>query len=256
MKESIFEILNNTEIADNVYRLDLKGDVSEIARPGQFINIALEGFFLRRPISVSNVYRGGFDNAGPESGLGVVTVLYKVAGKGTEYLSGLKDGKLNVLTGLGNGFDISKAGSRPLLIGGGIGSAPMHMLAAELIKKGAAPTAVLGFRGSREVILEAELDKLGVRTVIATMDGSRGIKGTAADALKGIDHTYFYACGPMPMLNSIRKVLEGDGEYSFEERMGCGFGACVGCSMETKNGVKRVCKDGPVFSGKEIIWKD
>lgn len=261
MKECILTIKENKLIADNVYRLVLSGDISDITVPGQFINIELPGFFLRRPISVCDVSYGNLTEAkgaGAE-GAGTVTVLYKEVGNGTELLRTLPEGtRLNTLTGLGNGFDLSLSGERPLLIGGGIGSAPMLMLCKRLIGEGKKPQVVLGFNSAGDVILEGELKRLvgDIDLKIMTADGSCGNKGMVTDGFKDMDYTYFYACGPTPMLKAVYKAAEGDGELSFEERMGCGFGACVGCSTETKSGVRRVCKDGPVFKKGDIIWKD
>ena len=247
MQERILTIKEQSMVADRVYRLVLSGDVSAITTPGQFINIALDGFFLRRPISVCDV---NDDSA---------TIFYKRVGHGTELLSGLMEGtELNVLTGLGNGFNTKKSGSRSLLIGGGIGSAPMLMLAKRLIAEEKSVTVVLGFNSSADVILENELKALGngIEVMVMTADGSYGRKGMVTDVINDIDYTYFYACGPLPMLKAVYKTAAGDGELSFEERMGCGFGACVGCSMETSSGAKRVCKDGPVFEKGEVLWKD
>ncbi|MCI5791713.1 MAG: dihydroorotate dehydrogenase electron transfer subunit [Lachnospiraceae bacterium] len=254
MKECSLEITKQSLIADNVYRLELSGDVSEVSVPGQFINISIEGFFLRRPISVCDVCHD--DNG---SGNGTVTILYKAVGHGTDKLSQLPVGtKLSVLTGLGNGFYTKVSGKHPILIGGGIGSAPMLMLSKKLLSEGKKVTAVLGFNSKGDVILEEELKALGsdIEVIIMTADGSCGRKGMVTDAVRETDCTYFYACGPMPMLKAVYRETKIDGELSFEERMGCGFGACVGCSMETASGVKRVCKDGPVFKKGDILWKD
>lgn len=276
MKECILTIKDQYPAADNVYKLELTGDISQITAPGQFVNIALDGFFLRRPISVCDAeaaelpadtenhadsykYAELCEEYGRGFEYGKITLLYKEVGHGTKLLSELKKGtKLNVLTGLGNGFDTKKSGDRPLLIGGGIGSAPMLMLAKRLISEGKKVTAVLGFNSANDVILENELKALGTNAevIIMTADGSCGKKGLVSDILKDTDCTYFYACGPMPMLRAVYACTAIDGELSFEERMGCGFGACVGCSAETKSGVKRVCKDGPVFAKGDIIWKD
>lgn len=242
MKQGLFEIFENIEIAPNVMRMKLEGDTSAIARPGQFVNIKLDGFFLRRPISVNDCE----DN--------ILTIIYKVVGKGTEVMKEMKDGKLDILTGLGNGYDIEKAGDAPLLIGGGAGVPPMYMLAKKLIENGAAPSVILGFNKAEEVFYEEEFKALGVPVTVTTVDGSYGVKGYVTDAMKNMEYTYFFTCGPEPMLKAIDGVANTSGQLSFEERMGCGFGACMGCSCETKYGTKRICKDGPVLEREEIIW--
>ena len=268
MKESEFLITENVKIAKDTYRLVLSGDISEIKAPGQFVNIELPGFFLRRPISVCDVElkeNAAVDmicNAAPSRGItsmnGTVTLLYKLLGNGTRLLSTLPTGtRLNVLTGLGNGFDESFSGKRPLLIGGGIGCAPMLYLAKQLLKKGRPVTAVLGFNSKDEVILNEELSRLnGVRLIIVTRDGSLGEKGVVTDAVRDMDYSFFYACGPKLMLKAVCDTTAADGEISLEERFGCGFGVCVGCSTKTLSGVKRVCRDGPVFKKRDIIWED
>ena len=254
MKQVKLTIKDNTRIADGVYRMVLEGDASAVTAPGQFINIALSGHFLRRPISVCD-----FD---AES----VTILYKIAGAGTREMAELKSGTvLDVLTGLGNGFDVSKvqAGGHALLLGGGIGSAPMLALCKALKKKKARVSAVLGFNSVSEMILADELKNAGAEVTVMTMDGSvkeeQGIifgKGFIpdADAVKDNEDAYYYACGPILMLRAVFKKVKCDGELSFEERMGCGFGACMGCTMHTIHGAKRVCKDGPVFAKSELLW--
>ncbi len=254
MKECILTVKENIPVAKDVYRMLLSGDVSEATTPGQFINIEIPGFFLRRPISVCDVLssEGKCEND-------TVVILYKEVGEGTGLLKTLPaDTKLNVLTGLGNGFNADKSGKRPLLIGGGIGGAPMLMLLKRLLAKGKKPAVVLGFNSGRDVILEKEIKELeeDIDFRIMTADGSFGVKGMVTDGFRDIDYTYFYACGPKPMLNAVYLNTVGDGEFSFEERMGCGFGACMGCSVEMKSGMKRVCKDGPVFGKGDIIWKD
>lgn len=253
MKQVKLTIRENTRIAEGVYRMVLEGDVSAVTVPGQFINIALSGHFLRRPISVSD-----FDN---ES----VTILYKTAGAGTREMAELACGTvLDVLTGLGNGFDVSmvRAGGHALLLGGGIGSAPMLALCKALKKKGARVSAVLGFNSVSELILVDELKEAGAEVTVMTMDGSSadipGVsfgKGFIPDAEAVRDSSaYYYACGPVLMLRAVFKKVKCDGELSFEERMGCGFGACMGCTMHTVSGAKRVCKDGPVFTKSELLW--
>ncbi|MGN0819299.1 MAG: dihydroorotate dehydrogenase electron transfer subunit [Christensenellaceae bacterium] len=243
MKQSLFEILSNTRIARDVYKMELIGDVSHITACGQFINIKIDGLFLRRPISVCDVQDG------------VVTIIYKVVGKGTEILSKRLSGKLDILTGLGNGYNLTKSGDKPLLIGGGVGVPPLYYLAKRLIEKGASVTVLIGFNKKDEVFYQKEFRELGAKTIVATADGSVGVKGFVTDAMKGLDYSYFYTCGPEPMLKAVYNASKTDGEFSFEERMGCGFGACMGCSCKTLYGNKRICKDGPVLNKGEIIWQ-
>ena len=240
VKQSILEISENKKIAKDVYLMKLSGDAD--TAPGQFINIKLDGFFLRRPISICDV-------CGDET-----TIIYKTVGSGTEYLSRLNAGeKLDVLSGLGNGFDLSKSGNAPLVIGGGVGVPPMYYLAKCLKNEGKDVTAVLGFNTADEVFGTKEFEALGIKTVLATADGSLGEKGFVTDVLPD-SYTYFYTCGPEPMLKAVYDKTNTSGQFSFEERMGCGFGACMGCSCKTKYGNKRICKDGPVLLKEEIIW--
>ena len=244
MKKSKFVIEENIKIAESVYKCVLSGDTSEITKPGQFINIELSGFYLRRPISVCD-----YDDK-------TVTIIYKAVGKGTEYMATLKKGDvLDVLTGLGNGFDTEKSGEKPLVIGGGVGVPPMYKLAKDLIKEGKKPVAVLGFNTESDMFYIDEFKKIGVEVYVSTADGSVGVKGFVTDIIKNLsDYTYYYACGPEPMLKAIYDTADTSGQLSFEERMGCGFGACMGCSCKTKYGNKRICKDGPVLEKEEIIW--
>lgn len=245
MKQSIFEIISNKCIADNTYEMVLGGDCSHITKPGQFVNIRLDGFFLRRPISVC-------DRKENE-----LVIIYKVVGHGTEVMAQMKDGeKLDILTGLGNGYDLSQSGDSPLLIGGGAGVPPMYLLAKDLIAQGKKPTVILGFNTKSEVFYEKEFSDLGINTIVTTADGSYGIKGFVTDALEGIDYTYFFTCGPEPMLKAIYNNTKTSGQLSFEARMGCGFGACMGCTCETLYGNKRICKDGPVLVKEEVKWAD
>jgi len=245
MKQQLFKITENVALTDSVYRISLKGDISEITAPGQFVNIKLDGFFLRRPISVCN----SKDN--------VLTIIYKVVGQGTEVMANMTAGeKLDILTGLGNGYDIEKSGEYPVLIGGGAGVPPMYMLAVELLKQGKKPTVVLGFNKKSEVFYEEEFKALGIETIVATADGSYGVKGFVTDAIKDLDYTYFYTCGPEPMLKALYDNTTTSGQLSFEARMGCGFGACMGCTCETLYGNKRICKDGPVLVKEEVKWAD
>lgn len=243
MKQSIFTVLSNEKIAVNTFKTVLEGDTSAITASGQFVNIKLDGFYLRRPISVCD-YDG-------ES----LTIIYKVVGKGTEYMAGLSKGdKLDILTGLGNGYDLTKSGNNPLLIGGGAGVPPMYNLCRKLLAEGKKPTVIMGFNTSDEIFYEEEFKKLGAEVIVATADGSKEVKGFVTDAMKGVSYSYIYTCGPEPMLKAVYNAAESGGQFSFEERMGCGFGACMGCSCETKYGNKRICKDGPVLDKEEIIW--
>ena len=240
-KQNSYKILLNEKIAKDVYKMILEGDTQYITASGQFINIKLEGKFLRRPISVCDYD----ENA--------ITIIYKVVGEGTEMMSALPVGEtLDVLTGLGNGYDISK-GTKPLLIGGGVGVPPMYNLCKKLIAAGQKPTVILGFNTKDEIFYEDEFKALGTDVRVTTVDGSYGIKGFVTDAFPS-DYDYFYTCGPMPMFKAIEAKAVTSGQYSFEERMGCGFGACMGCSCKTKYGNKRICKDGPVLVREEIIW--
>lgn len=243
MKQGNFEIKENLKIAKDVYKMVLSGDASDIKKPGQFINIKLEGFFLRRPISVCDYDKDS------------VTIIYKVVGNGTEVMSKMEPGdKIDVLTGLGNGFDTEKSGDVPVLIGGGVGVPPMYNLAKKLIAEGRKPIAVIGFNRAEEIFYKDEFEALGIKTYVTTADGSVGIKGFVTDALKDINYTYIYTCGPEPMLRAVYNASKTSGQFSFEERMGCGFGACMGCSCKTKYGNKRICKDGPILEKEEIIW--
>ncbi len=243
MKQSIFEIVSNKKLADITYEMVLSGDCSDITAPGQFVNIKLDGFFLRRPISVCN----SKDN--------MLTIIYKVVGQGTEVMADMKSGeKLDILTGLGNGYDIDKSGEKPLLIGGGAGVPPMYMLAVELLKQGKSPVVVLGFNKKSEVFYEEKFKALGIETVVTTADGSYGVKGFVTDAIKDMEYTYFFTCGPEMMLKAVYDNTKTSGQMSFEARMGCGFGACMGCTCETLYGNKRICKDGPVLEKEEVKW--
>ena len=243
MKQGSFTIASNVPLTENVYQMRLLGDTSEIRRPGQFINIKLEGLFLRRPISVCDAEEGS------------VTIIYKVVGAGTEQMSRMKSGVLDVLTGLGNGFDLSLAGERPLLIGGGVGVPPLYFLAKELRGAGKEVTVILGFNTKDEVFYEEEFRALGADVIVTTADGSYGVKGFVTDGMRDLDYTYFYTCGPEAMLKAVYKISRGAGQFSFEERMGCGFGACMGCSCKTVAGYKRICKEGPVLKKEEILWE-
>ena len=243
MKQGLFEIKENIRLTDSVMKMQLCGDTSAITAPGQFVNISLDGKYLRRPISVC-------DCDGD-----VLTIVYKVVGKGTEQMQKMSRGSLDILTGLGNGYDLSKSGDKPLLIGGGVGVPPMYMLAKKLIEQGKQVSVILGFNTKDEIFYEQEFKKLGAEVTVATADGSYGVKGFVTDAMAGMDYSYFYTCGPEPMLKAIYKVAKTSGQFSFEERMGCGFGACMGCSCKTVTGYKRICKDGPVLEKEEILWE-
>ena len=243
MKQVIFEILSNEALTRDVYRMVLSGDTSAITAPGQFVEIALPGKFLRRPISVCD----WADNS--------LTLIYKVVGHGTEQMAALPAGtRLDVLTGLGNGYDTTLSGENPVLVGGGVGVPPLYALCKKLIAEGKTPRVILGFNQESEIFLAKEFEALGIPTHIATADGSVGTKGFVTDVLKTMDYSYFYSCGPMPMFRAMEAVVTTSGEFSFEERMGCGFGACMGCSIQTKSGAKRVCKDGPVFLREEVFF--
>ena len=244
MKQGIFEIIENTALTDNVYKMVMRGETCAITAPGQFVNIKLEGLYLRRPISVCDVQ-------GNE-----LTIIYKVVGKGTKQMSQMKEGKLDVLTGLGNGYDLTLSGDRPVLLGGGVGVPPMYLLAKRLIAEGKKVSVILGFNTKNEVFYEDEFKTLGCEVAVTTVDGTYGIKGFVTDALKQIPYTYFYTCGPEPMLKAVYKASVTSGQMSFEKRMGCGFGACMGCSCKTITGYKRICKEGPVMKKEEILWED
>ena len=244
MKQQILKVTENVPVTESVRRMRLEAPELEEQKPGGFVNIRLEGLYLRRPISV-------FD-----SEPGRLTILYKVVGKGTEQMSGLRIGTgLDVLTGLGNGYDLTKAGNAPLLLGGGVGIPPLYLLAKRLREEGKPVTAVLGFNTVSEVFTEAEFKTLGCNVTVTTADGSYGVKGFVTDALPE-KYSYFYTCGPEAMLRAVYKATRTSGQFSFEERMGCGFGACMGCSCKTITGYKRICREGPVLEKEEILWDD
>ena len=245
MKQGIFKITSNEKIARDIFKMTLAGDTSAITAPGQFVNIKLDGFFLRRPISVC-------DCVGEN-----LTLIYKTVGRGTEQMSRMKNGdELDLLTGLGNGYNTKISGGSPLLVGGGVGVPPMYMLCRELISEGKNVTVVLGFNSKDDVFYENEFRALGADVHIATADGTYGTKGFVTDVIKDMQYTFFYTCGPEPMFRAMHKIMKTPGQYSFEERMGCGFGACMGCSCKTLTGNKRICKEGPVMESEEIIWAD
>ncbi len=244
MQDSKFTIIENIRIAKDVFQMRLRGDTAAIGNPGEFVNLRLDGFYLRRPISVCDVEGD------------VLTLIYKVVGKGTEAMSEMTPGTgLMLLTGLGNGYDLSLSGDSPLLVGGGVGVPPLYLLAKRLLAQGKHVRVVLGFNTADEVFYQDEFRALGCDVTVATVDGSCGVKGFVTDALPK-DYTYFYTCGPMPMFRALNKAVKTSGQFSFEERMGCGFGACMGCSCQTLFGSKRICKDGPVLKKEEILWTD
>ena len=243
MKQSIFTILSNEALTDSVYKMVLRGDTSAITASGQFVNLQLTGKFLRRPISVCD-----YDDA-------TLTIVYKVVGHGTEQMSAMGAGeKLDILTGLGNGYDLTVSGDHPVLLGGGVGVPPMYNLAKKLCAEGKTVSVILGFNTKSEIFYEEEFKALGCDVTVTTVDGSYGKKGFVTDALPE-KYTYFYTCGPEPMLKAVYRATNTSGQMSFEERMGCGFGACMGCSCKTLTGYKRICKEGPVMRKEEILWE-
>ena len=244
MKQGFFEIIDNKALTASVYQMRLSGDTSDITASGQFVNVKLEGKFLRRPISVCDCENG------------VLTLVYQGVGQGTEDMSRMKAGdRLDILTGLGNGYDLAPAGDRPLLLGGGVGVPPMYMLAKQLRAMGKSVSVILGFNTRDEIFYEEEFRALGCDVTVATADGSYGVRGFVTNAMEGMDYTYFYTCGPEPMLKAVYSASATEGQFSFEERMGCGFGACMGCSCKTVTGYKRICKEGPVLRKEEILWQ-
>jgi dihydroorotate dehydrogenase electron transfer subunit len=243
MKQGFFEIVKNVALTADVYKMELAGDTSAVTAPGQFVNIKLEGKFLRRPISVNDCVDG------------LLTIIYKVVGEGTAQMAKMQAGeKLDILTGLGNGYSLAEAGEHPVLLGGGVGVPPLYMLAKQLIAAGKRVSVVLGFNKASEVFYAEEFKALGCDVTVTTVDGSMGVKGFATDALPA-DYTYFYTCGPEPMLKAVYRATNTSGQMSFEERMGCGFGACMGCSCKTITGYKRICREGPVMRKEEILWE-
>ena len=244
MKQSIFEIRSNVALTDTAYKMVLAGDTSAITASGQFVNIQLDGLFLRRPISICD-----YDDE-------TFTIIYKVVGKGTEAMAAMAPGtKLDILTGLGNGYDISLVGEKPVLMGGGIGVPPMYNLAKKLLAADKEIQVILGFNTASEVFYEEEFKALGCSVTVTTVDGSYGVKGFITTPLENMDYDYFCTCGPEPMLKAVHKATKTPGQMSFEERMGCGFGACMGCSCKTLTGYKRICKEGPVMKKEEILWE-
>lgn len=243
MKQGIFTVTENILIAPSVYKMRLEGNTTEITRPGQFVNLKLDGFYLRRPISVCDV-----DSRG-------VVLIYKTVGKGTEYMAQLSKGaKIDMLTGLGNGYDTTVSGETPLLIGGGLGVPPMYLLAKKLRADDKKVTVILGFNTESEIFYVQQFKELGAKVIVTTVDGSCGVKGFVTEAMQDICYSHFFACGPEPMLRAVYNATVTSGQLSFEERMGCGFGACMGCSCKTITGYKRICKEGPVLFKEEILW--
>jgi dihydroorotate dehydrogenase electron transfer subunit len=243
MKKIEFKVIKNIKLNDSVMEMTLLGDTSGI-KPGQFVNIMLEGLYLRRPISVCDI-RGD-----------KLIIIYKVVGKGTEMMKNIQEGYLDLLTELGNGYDLSKSGANPLLIGGGVGIPPMYYLAKKLIEEGKKVTVILGFNTKAEIFYEEKFKNLGASVFVTTADGSYGSKGFVTDKMADLDYSYFYTCGPEAMLKAVYEASNTSGQFSFEERMGCGFGACMGCSCKTITGFKRICKEGPVLEKEEILWKN
>ena len=243
MKEVMYTVESNVALTDSVYRMVMSGDTSAITGAGQFVNIKLDGQYLRRPISICD-----YDDK-------TLTLIYKVVGVGTEKMSTMQAGeKLNILTGLGNGYDLSLSGDAPVLVGGGVGVPPLYKLCKLLKAEGKKVTVILGFNTKSEIFAEKEFSEIADKVIVTTVDGSYGVKGFVTNALPDIDYTYVYSCGPLPMLKALAGATQTSGQYSLEERMGCGFGACMGCSCKTLLGNKRICKEGPVFVKEEIIW--
>ncbi len=245
MKQGLFQIIENTHLTEAVMKMRLAGDTSAITASGQFVNVRLDGKFLRRPISVCDCTPGE------------LTLIYKIVGGGTEQMSRMAPGEeLDILSGLGNGYDLSLSGDVPLLIGGGVGVPPMYLLAKQLHAMGKAVTVILGFNTAKEVFYREEFEALGCRVLVATADGSLGTRGFVTDVMCNLDYSYFYTCGPEPMLRAVYRASKTSGQFSFEERMGCGFGACMGCSCKTITGYKRICKEGPVMKKEELLWQN
>ena len=244
MKQGLFTVTENACLAKDIWRMRLRGDTSAVTAPGQFVNLKLDGFFLRRPISVCDVEGD------------VLTLIYKPLGQGTRLMTSFLPGKeLDVLSGLGNGFDPALSGEKPLLVGGGVGIPPLYLLCRRLAQRGVQPAVILGFNTREEVFLEAEFRALGASVTVLTADGSYGKKGLVTDGIRASSgYTSLYTCGPEAMLKAVYQVCDYSGQFSFEERMGCGFGACMGCTCKTKSGNKRICKDGPVLTKEEILW--
>ncbi|MCR4616449.1 MAG: dihydroorotate dehydrogenase electron transfer subunit [Clostridiales bacterium] len=245
MKQGIFTLESNIQLTDSVFEMKLRGDVSDITACGQFVNIKIDGLYLRRPISVCDLNGD------------ILTLVYKTVGQGTEKMSAMLPGeRLDLLTGLGNGYDLSASGDKPLLLGGGVGVPPMYLLAKELKAQGREVSVILGFNTGSEIFYEKQFKDIGADVRVTTADGSYGTKGFVTDIMNEKPYSYFYCCGPEPMLKAVYKTSETSGQFSFERRMGCGFGACMGCSCKTVTGSKRICREGPVLRKEEILWED
>ena len=243
MRDNRYTVVKNEEIAPGTYYMTIAGDTSQIKDPGQFINIKIDGLYLRRPMSICS-----YDE---ES----MSIIYKVVGKGTEAMSRMPAGdSFDALSPLGNGFDTEKIPEGALLIGGGAGAMPIYTLAMILRDKGKKPHVIIGFNREEEIFFADEFRDLGVELTIATMDGSVGVKGTVVDAMEKANRPYVCVCGPDPMMKAVAEHSSG-GQFDLGARMACGFGACMGCTVITKSGPKRVCKDGPIFDQEEIIWQ-
>ncbi len=243
MEQRILTVEKNEKLTADVFRLVLRGDVGAVRTPGQFVNVRIDGLFLRRPVSVC-------DKNGDS-----ITLVFKVVGEGTAKMAEIVPGaEIDVLTGLGNGYSADRSGDRPLLIGGGVGIPPLFWLCRTLVARGMRPSVILGFNTADEIFMEEDFRALGVPVTVTTVDGTRGVRGFATDAMAETDYTYFYTCGPLPMLRAVDCAARGDGEFSFEERMGCGFGACMGCTHKTKKGYVRICREGPVLRREDVVW--
>lgn len=243
MEQRILTVEKNEKLTADVFRLVLRGDVAAVTVPGQFVNVRIDGLFLRRPVSVC-------DKNGDS-----ITLVFKVVGEGTAKMAEIVPGaEIDVLTGLGNGYSADRSGDRPLLIGGGVGIPPLFWLCRALVGEGKRPSVILGFNTADEIFMEEDFRALGVPVTVTTVDGTRGVRGFATDAMAETDYTYFYTCGPLPMLRAVDRAAHGDGEFSFEERMGCGFGACMGCTHKTKKGYVRICREGPVLRREDVVW--
>ncbi len=241
-----YTIAENTLLAKNTWRMRLLGDTAPLTRPGQFVQFKVPDFYLRRPLSVCD-----WDDRS-------LTLIYKVVGHGTEAMACMQPGETaDLLAGLGNGFTVNAC--TPLLLGGGVGVPPLYRLCADLIAQGMKPAVVLGFNAKDEIFYEQEFAALGADVTVTTADGSYGIKGYVTHGAQALTnpYDYIYTCGPVPMLKAVFTLCNDrgiSGQFSLEERMACGFGACMGCSIQTRNGAKRVCADGPVFAKEDLLW--
>jgi len=239
-----YKIINHTQLTENVFKLIIEGNTSTVKRAGQFVNIQIDNFYLRRPISVCD-----YDD-------NTITLIYKILGEGTEALSKYRVGDyLDLLVGLGNGFNVDAECQKPLVIGGGVGVPPLYNLTKKLLEKGKNPTLVICFNTEKEIFLYNEFKNLGLNVFVATLDGSFGTKGYFSNVIKEncLNYDYYYACGNLPMIKNIHSFMQVEGQISFEERMGCGFGGCMGCSIKTRNGYKKVCTDTVLLSNEVIF---